>query len=439
MSSDDAASPAIRNVYGMLTGDEDARVCTEIPDEACREQPRNYLLHIVSLTGTTIGDSLASPKLVLAWLLTHVGAPQFMLGLLVPIRESLSLLPQLFIAKWIREVPVRKWFWVGGSVAQGACIAGMALAVSALSGAAAGWAVLGLLVVFSLSRGVCSVSSKDVLGKTIAKTRRGSVSGYAASAAGGVIVAVGLVGFLPGSSDRGMTFYVVLLCAAAFLWLLAAITYSFLREYAGATEGGGNAIREAIDQFSVIRDDAELRHFVIVRTLLISTALVAPFYVSLMSSASGEALSGLGALMIASGAASFVSAPVWGRLSDRSSRLVMAAAAALAGITGVGTAAVAWLAGQPVGIWWYPVAYFLLSVAHAGVRLGRKTHLVDIATTENRATYVAVSNTIIGIMLLVGGAFAGAAASFGPAGAIFILALVSIVGALSALRLGEAQ
>ncbi|NNE60659.1 MAG: MFS transporter, partial [Woeseia sp.] len=422
MSDGNATSSATQSVYGLLTGDEDARVCTEIPDDACREQPRNYLLHIISLTGTSIGDSLASPKLVLAWLLTNVGAPQFMLGLLVPIRESLSLLPQLFIAKWIREVPIRKWFWVAGSIAQGFCVAAMAVAVLNLTGAAAGWAILGLLVIFSLSRGVCSVASKDVLGKTIAKTRRGSVSGYAASAAGAVVVAVGIVGFLPGAGERGMTFYVVLLVSAAVLWVVSALTYSLLKEYRGATEGGGNAIREAIEQFSVIRDDAELRHFIIVRTLLISTALVAPFYVSLMSSASGEALSGLGALMIASGAASFVSAPIWGHLADRSSRQVMMAAAGLAGVTGIATALIAWLADESLGVWWFPAAYFLLSIAHAGVRLGRKTHLVDIATADNRATYVAVSNTIIGVMLLVGGAFAGAAASFGPAGAIFILA-----------------
>ncbi|NNL55634.1 MAG: MFS transporter [Woeseia sp.] len=236
-----------------------------------------------------------------------------------------------------------------------------------------------------------------------------------------------------------MTFYVVLLVSAAVLWVVSALTYSLLKEYRGATEGGGNAIREAIEQFSVIRDDAELRHFIIVRTLLISTALVAPFYVSLMSSASGEALSGLGALMIASGAASFVSAPIWGHLADRSSRQVMMAAAGLAGVTGIATALIAWLADESLGVWWFPAAYFLLSIAHAGVRLGRKTHLVDIATADNRATYVAVSNTIIGVMLLVGGAFAGAAASFGPAGAIFILALVSLLGGASALNLSEAQ
>jgi len=437
-----AAQPApgpARDIYGLLTGDEDARVCRDIPDDACREQPRNYLLHVVSSAGSKIGDSLASPKLVLAWLLTNVGAPAFMLGLLVPIRESLSLLPQLFIARKIREVPVRKWFWVGGAIAQGLCVGAMALAALLLAGATAGWAILGLLVAFSLARGVSSVASKDVLGKTVAKTRRGSVSGYASSAAGAVTVAVGLAGLYPGADGRGAEFYVTLLAVAGLLWLLAAAAYSLLNEYRGATEGGGNAITEALEQLSLIRRDAELRNFVIVRALLISTALVAPFYVSLMSDASGDALAGLGALMVASGAASFVSAPVWGRFSDRSSRLVMAAAGGLAALTGILTFAVARLGGDVLGVWWFPAAYFLLAVAHAGVRLGRKTHLVDIATSDNRAAYVAVSNTIIGVMLVLGGAFAGAASLFGADGAILVLAVVSALGMLGALKLEEAQ
>lgn len=29
-------------LYDQVTGEEDARVCKEIPDEACADQPRNF-------------------------------------------------------------------------------------------------------------------------------------------------------------------------------------------------------------------------------------------------------------------------------------------------------------------------------------------------------------------------------------------------------------
>ncbi len=428
-----------RDIYDLLTGDEDARVCKDIPDAACREQPRNYLLHIASLVATKTGDRLASPKLVLAWLMTGLGAPAWMLGWLVPIRESLALVPQLMVARYLRAVPVRKWFWVAGSIVQGIAVALMGVVALRLEGAPAGWAILGLLTVFSLARGVCSVASKDVLGKTIAKTRRGSVSGYAASAAGAVTVLVGLAAFGLDFGSRDTGFFAILLLAAGALWLIAALTYGFLAEYAGATEGGGNALSEALRQLDLIRRDADLREFLITRTLLLSTALAAPFYVSLANESMDNALSGLGALMIASGAASFLSAPVWGRLSDRSSRLVMKRAALLAAGAGLATAALALLPSSTLLSAAFALTYFLLSIAHAGVRLGRKTHLVDIATAENRASYVAVSNTVIGVMLAAGGIFGGLATVAGPAWTLVVLALISVAAAVSAHRLSEAQ
>jgi hypothetical protein len=53
-----------------------------------------------------------------------------------------------------------------------------------LRGATAGWTIVGLLVVFSLARGVASIAAKDTLGKTVSMGRRGRVSGYAATASG---------------------------------------------------------------------------------------------------------------------------------------------------------------------------------------------------------------------------------------------------------------
>lgn len=428
-----------RDLYDLLTGDEDARVCRDIPEAACREQPRNFFVHIGSLVASKTGDRLSSSKLVLSWLLAGLGAPTFMLGLLVPVRESLSLIPQLFVAGAIRRAGVRKWFWVVGSIVQGIAVIAMAVVALSLRGAAAGWSILGLLVAFSLARGVCSVAEKDVLGKTISKSRRGSVTGYASSVAGAITIVVGFGALAVKPGEQGLELFVVLLTIAGALWILAALIFSRLEEYSGATEGGGNAITEALQQFHLIREDRNLRQFLIVRTLLLSTALVAPFYVSIASAHSGGALTQFGTMLIATGAASFLSAPVWGRLADRSSRQVMAAAALLAAVSGVVTAGLARTPEVPYPALAFASTYFLLNIAHAGVRVGRKTHLVDIATAENRASYVAVSNTFIGAMLIVGGAFGWIASLAGPVFVILLLSTISLLAAAGAWRLEEAQ
>lgn len=430
-----APGPA-RDLFDWLTGDEDARVCADISDEACREQPRNFLIHVAALVATKTGDRLASPKLVLSWLLTSLGAPAFMLGVLVPVRESLALLPQLLVAHHLRARSVRKWFWVAGSAIQGGCVAAMALVSLSLEGARAGWAILTLLVAFSLARGVCSVTSKDVLGKTIAKTRRGSVSGYAASAAGVGTVVAGVVALSVDFEQRSATFFAAALMIAGALWWVAATVYAQLAEAPGASEGGGNALAEALRQLRLMKEDAQLRRFVVTRTLLLSTALAAPFHVALASTAT-SGLGGLGSLLIATGVAGLLSAPLWGRFSDRSSRRVMMVAAVLAAASGLVSAALSRSQATP-GLA-YAGSYFVLAIAHAGVRLGRKTHLVDMATEKTRASYVAVSNTVIGLMLLAASGIGALVPWIGSAGVLVVLAALSLLGAASAFRLEEVQ
>src|SRR6056297_2557310 len=142
-------------IYQQLVNEEDARVCTDISDSACRVVPGNFLLQVATHFLTKLGDAIANPKTVLAWLMSALAAPPAMTAFLVPIRESGSLIPQLVIAAWVRQQEVRKWTFVLGSVLQGIAVAAMGLVAVTLQGAAAGAALLGALVVFSLSRGLC--------------------------------------------------------------------------------------------------------------------------------------------------------------------------------------------------------------------------------------------------------------------------------------------
>ncbi|MFU8822145.1 MAG: MFS transporter [Gammaproteobacteria bacterium] len=426
------------SLYDLVTGDEDARVCKDIPDAACNDQPQNFFLQLGALVCTKIGDELASAKLVLPWLLSAAGAPAFFIGLLVPIRESLSLLPQLFVAAAIRAQAVRKWFWVGGSVAQALCVMGMAAAALLLEGAAAGWTVVGLLVLFSLARGVSSVAAKDVMGKTVSKTRRGTLTGYATAAAGVVTIAAGAWLQLRAGPEENAGGVAVLLLVAGGLWLLGAALYANLREQPGATEGGGNAGRDALASLSILVTDAPFRRFVITRALLVATALLVPFYAALAREVSGEGLGGLGALLVAAGIASTVSSGFWGRMADRSSRDVLRVAATVAGVLSLAVAGwhMAGAPGLPAGAV-VVAAFFIIGVAHAGIRIGRKTYLVDMATAQTRATYVAVSNTAIGVVLLAGGVFGVVAERVGTTETIGLLGLFCLAGAMGATRLDE--
>lgn len=426
-------------IYSLLTGENDGRACRDIPEEACDEQPGNFLKHVLSLSATKIGDGLADPKLVLSWLLLTLGAPAFLVGFLVPVREAGALLPQLVTAGWIRSLPQRKWAWAAGSAVQGAAVIAMAVAALSMSGVAAGWAIVGLLAVFAVARSVCSVSYKDVLGKTVSKSTRGTATGSAGTVAA---VAVLLFGGLlsVGILDKSVGVVASVLFIAGGLWLIAATVFSTLAEVRGATEGGRNALSVAIRQFSLLRTDQQLVTFIVTRALLTATAMAPPFLIALSGETNGRQFGQLGTFVVASGLAAVVSSFFWGRLADRSSRRVLILAALIGGIA-VGTGGVLGIvAGDVVhGTLVLPGLHFILMIAHQGVRLGRSTHIVDMADPEKRPAYTALSNTVIGLVLVVGGAFGSLAQATSEAVVLVVFMVMALLAALVARSLEEVQ
>jgi len=428
-----------QDLYEKLTNEEDARLCRDIDERACRESPRSFFCLLASYFLTKLGDAIASPKTTLAWLTTAIGAPAFVLGLLVPIRESGSLIPQLFIGGLIRRLSVRKWVWVTGSTVQAFCVFGIGFVAFRLEGAVGGWAILGLITVFSLARGFCSVASKDVIGKTVPKKIRGQLTGWSASAAGLLAIAVGVVLMSPLGTVDDTGLIGMLLVGAGLLWIVAATFYSFVAEFPGETGGSRSAV-EALAKLNLLVTDRPFRRFVITRSLLLCSALSAPFYVALAQAGRSTDALVLGSFVVAAGLASLVSAPVWGRFADQSSRRVMVAAAVLAAVIGFLTFAIhRLLPGLSSTTWFLPCAYFALSVAHSGVRVGRKTYVVDLATGNKRTDYVAISNTVIGVVLLLVGSVGALSPVIGNDGVIVLLAFMGLAGAVLGAKLPETQ
>ncbi|WP_108386065.1 MFS transporter [Yoonia sediminilitoris] len=414
-------------LFDVLVDDQAAD--PDLPQKAQDAEAGNFLRHVLSLGASKIADGLIDPKLVLSWLLTHLGAGAFWTGLLVPVRESGALLPQLLTSPVIARAQVRKWFWVGGAFVQGLSAAAIAVAALTLDGAAAGPVIVGLLALLAIARSVCSASYKDILGKTVGKSRRGTATGVASSAA-----AVGVIAFaallLTGLGDRFVIVISAIFLAAAF-WAMGAVILATLRE------AGTDA--EVADicfvPFGLLRDRPQLTRFIVVRSLLVGTALAPPYLVMLNPDSGFGAL---GALVLASAAAALVSSYVWGRLSDRSSRRVLQ----MAGIAG-GVALLlviglefAGLIGVPLVL---PVLLFGLMISYQGVRNGRSTHLVDMAGPQDRAQYTALSNTIVGLVLMIGGAGFAVLAAISVPLVIGLFAVMCFVAAMIASGLQEVQ
>lgn len=430
----------IGNRDGLLVGDDElAQVCRDLPESACREQPRNYGLHVVSLSLTRVGEGLADTKLVLAWLLDAIGAPTWAIGLLVPVRESLAMLPQLLISARIRRLSIRKTVYVAGCIVQGAAITGFGLVGLTLSGNIAGIIAIGLITAFALGRSLCSISHKDVLAKTVDKGRRGSVSGIAGS-----IAAAATLLLATGYSSGCIPLTVLVVATAVILggmaWLLAAFVFGSIHEDPGATGGGIDGLAAVVAQLKLLRNDARLQRFILTRGLLLSTALAPPFFIALSGNREPSGLGTLGLFMMAAAAASLSSSYIWGRLADRSSRRVLMYSAALAPLANVVAAFTALaMPGRLDSAPLLPALLFVLMIAHQGVRLGRTVHVVDMADLDSRATYTALSNSVVGLLLLAGGVFGVIAQWFGVGTVLALFALMAAMAIPAAVGLDEVQ
>jgi len=369
----------IDRLHNLIDDEYEARACKDIDDDACQVVPGNYFLINLSLVLGKLADTFASAKIVLPWLMNSTGAPLFLISLLVPIRESGSMLPQLLLGAYIRHKPTRKKFLVWGAILQALMISGLLLVAINMSGTFAGVAIISLTILFSLARAISSIANKDVTGKTIPKKQRGRLSGSAASIAGLISIGLGIVLLYDFTDDGGVQ---VLLLLAAIAFTLSAISYGLIKEYPGATEGAVNAVEVAIKNISLFKKDKDFARFVLVRALMISSGLAAPYFVLMTQSPSddknlSEGLGALGLFIILSGIASFISGSIWGRLADHNSKGLISLTALLNTIIclAAATALITGVEGPITGLG----LFFALSIVHEGVRQGRKTYLIDMA------------------------------------------------------------
>jgi Na+/melibiose symporter-like transporter len=433
----EAARPGLADrLYGALLETPDD--LGDLEEEVAAHVPRNAVRQVTAMTLQKAGDLVVDAKTVLTWLMVALGAPPSLTALLVPIRESGSMLPQAALAPLVKRRAVRKWIWVLGAALQATSVLAMAAIAATLEGAVAGVAILVALAGFALARSLSSLTSKDVQGRTLPKGTRGQINGYATIGAGVASITVGLGLRLLGGDDAAPSMFAWLLAAAAVTWVLAALVFARVHEVPGEHDpdatAGGSATADAV---RLLRDDAAFRRFVVARTLLLVSALSPPFVVALATEQGGAGLQGLGSFVISSGVAALIGGRLWGRLADRSSRRVMMLAAGLsAGIV------LAFLAGLTLETFrtatlLYPVTYLLLALVHHGSRIGRKTYVVDLAEGDRRTEYVAVSNTAIGVLLLATGALTSAIALLGAEAALLALAAFGVVGVVVSRSLPE--
>ncbi len=432
MSQTNIATQIYNRLSGRNKHDNEAAEQTEKE----KNLQQNFFCHLWISLGNKLADSLISPRLILPWLLSAMHAPMWVVSLLVPIREAGALLPQLIVASLLRIKKIRKWVWFDACVVLTFCA--LALAVLAVLGEGFWGAVLVLMVltILSLARGVTSITSKDVMGKTIDKDTRGHLMGWSTSIAGGITLLAGIIlMFLTDHPGRAIVACLLLLSALG--WGLGVIFCARLIEPPSDIESAKKEQSSLSRAWQLLCSDKQFLHFNISRSLLLSSSLSLPYIAILSRAKAGTNLGSLGVLVVISGIATMLASPFWGRYADHSSRNVMRDSGLLVAVICLLTTAFTFLPSYLSNtVWPYAFSYAAVVIGETGIGIGRKTYIVNMGDGESRALYIALSNTITGILVLILGAvLATMSAWFSSKVILITLAVGSIVGAWSAQNL----
>ena len=433
------------------------------------QEQHNRRVQICGSLFSKLGDALSNTKVVLPALFHAIAAPTFFVGLISPIRESFSMLPQVFLTERVNRQKKPQTIYAFGALAQALSLAAMLVAFLNLEGWIGGLAILIALLLFSLARSLCSLSSKTVLGATVRKSKRGGLLGTAGTIAGAISVAYGICLYIytnrllntePSSASAASTNQSVdsgavvsqglaehhwilgsLLGAASLFFALAAVSYLSVQwQNKSPDSSSGSTPDQSPPAWRLLMNDTHFARFVITRAFMMVSALAMPYIAMLSLSSSQQdstsTIAVFALLVIIEGSSSLVSSRFWGTASDKNSRMVLISSALLSCVLcAFATAGLSDVLSPPT--WAWLLMYALLSLTHNGVRLGRKTFVVDLAddqqnSNEKRTEYVAISNTCIGALLLLFGLASAVLAQ----SSLFALFIVFTISALIATVLG---
>jgi hypothetical protein len=331
------------------------------PAKAGRTQ-RAPVSHVGWLAASKATDALLDARVVLPWLMTLVGAPLVLLGLLVPVREAGAMLPQLLRNRLARRAGGRSWILSGAYAVQGAGALAIAATSLLLWGATAGWTILALAGVYALARGTAAVVLGDLLARTFARSRQAVAMATAIAAAAVILFGLALV-FQIGPRAAIVLWAIML---AGGLLILAGLASATLREPAQDTVAG--SMRGPVGGDGLAADDRGSARAILPLAPVVATALAPPFLIALVSATPGDGLAALGQLVLASAFAALLAPHLRERLADQGSQRVevlfgCAAFGALA------LAVIADLADLTAAPFLMPVLLFVLMLAHHCLRI----------------------------------------------------------------------
>ncbi len=371
---------------------------------------RNLALGVANGALYILAETLIDSALVLTWFLSRLSAPNVLIGLVVPLRDAGWFIPQLIAARYQSRLPYKLPTYSVMALVRG--LAWLSMAVVMLTQRDPAILIAGFFIPYtvnSFASGVAGLPFMDIVAKTIPTRRLGTFFGARMFLGGALGIVGSLVVRLALSEKLGQAFPTnigQLMAIAAVFAVCGLLAFMFVVEPPGKAENEAVNLAAHLGRAaSLPRQDRNFRLFLIARMALMLAQMGTPFFAIYASRELGA-----GAEMVSVYLASYtttflLSNLVWSRLSDRrGNRLVIWLGACL----GLSMALLTWLAGPlnralALGAhapWLFVVVFALSGAFQSGNSLGGMSLLLELAPQQDRALYVGLTNTALGLALL---------------------------------------
>lgn len=353
----------------------------------------------LSLAMSMIGFNTVFPSLI-----SDLVSSKIVFGLLYSILLGTPYLFSLLFGHLLSSYRYRRRFLLFGVYLRAFAFLGMA-GFTFTFGKGRPWLVVGSFffwaLLFSLSGSFAGISYDDILGKLVAKGKRGklyAVKQFASSLAafgGGLIVSRI---FHPGSLAFPANYALILFLGSLGL-LIASLAFWFIREPPSPLA------REARPPFptllrrvpQILRGNREFLRFIVVENLSSFSLMVMPFYMVFAKDHFGIGDSYIGRYLLFQVGGTILSNLLWGLIASRLSARAVVRSCVLLG----GAIPLIALGLSPLGADPFVVVFLLIGFVFSGRRVGFEPYLLNIIPAEERPIYLGIRGTLNVLVVLL--------------------------------------
>jgi Na+/melibiose symporter-like transporter len=371
----------------------------------------NFRLGVLNGMLSGLGEALIDPTLVQVAFVNHLSASPLLVGLVVPLRDGVWYLPQLWVSSHLQSQPIKVTYYARMSVLRVTGLGALCLAALTLHDPAWLLAVYFLgYGLYALAAGLAGLPYLEMVSKTIPPRQRGLYFAWRLTLGGLMALGASLVVRWMLSEPAGLAFprnFGVLFSLATLAFGSAMFALQHTREPPDLTTPApvspGHQFRRAV---MLARHDGNYLRFLTMRGALMLGSCASPFFAVFVQRQLGAPPEMVGVYLAVVAGVGLVSNMLYGRFSVRlGHRRILVLASGLGLVMSALVLAFALLAG-PAGLRGMTAAlcllpiYAFLSAREAGIGVAGYSLLMEISPPAERSVYLGFSNSILGIILL---------------------------------------